>query len=107
MTTPRLTRSAALLKSAIESGDITRAQIASGLSTSQSALESYVCGDEVMPTSLQLSLALLVIKQSPRLAGRAHALQAQATAAMAFHDRTTPVHSGPPLGSSANRRSGK
>lgn len=105
--TTRLTRSGVLLKNVIESGDITRAQIALGLAISQTALESYVGGDEVMPPNLQLRLALLVIKQSPRLAGRAHALQAQATAAMAFHDRKTSVHSGPPLGSSANRRSGK
>lgn len=105
--TARLTRSGVLLKNAIESGDVTPAQIASGLAISQTALESYASGDEVMPLSLQLRLALLVIKHSPRLAGRAHALQGQATAAKAFHDRKTSVHSGPPLGSSANRRSGK
>jgi hypothetical protein len=89
-------RSGALLKAVIASGELTAADLARELSVAPKDVDDYVSGDIVMPLPRQLCLALLLIERSPRFARRGHALHSQVSAAIAFRDHATSVHNEPP-----------
>jgi hypothetical protein len=89
-------RSGALLKNVIDTGKFTADDMARELTASREDIESYVSGEAAMPLERQLSLALLVIEQCPRLVRRGHTLRAQVAAAMAFRGKETATHSEPP-----------
>jgi hypothetical protein len=89
-------RSGALLKSVIDSGEFTAGDLARELSVATDEVDAFVSGDVVMPLPRQLCLALLLIQKSPRFARRGHALHSQVSAAIAFRDHKTSVHNEPP-----------
>ena len=99
-----VTRSAALLGRIIGSGGFTAQELATVLQISPAEVESYASARSVMPLSQQKSLALFVIKSSPRFASLGHALNAQVAAATTFKSGATRTHNGPPLGWSRMRR---
>jgi len=99
-----ITRSADLLVRMLASGGFTAEQLATDLMVSASEVESYASAQLVMPLSQQKSLALFVIRNSPRFASLGHALSAQVAAAMLFNAGATKVHNRSPLGWSSMRR---
>ncbi|HEU4996929.1 MAG TPA: hypothetical protein VFT29_19060 [Gemmatimonadaceae bacterium] len=96
-------RSAALLVRLIASG-FTAQQLATDLAISAADVEAYASARLVMPLHQQKSLALFVIRNSPRFASLGHTLKAQVAAAATFKAGATRVHNGPPLGWSSMRR---
>lgn len=91
------TRSAGLLRSALEHGELTRDDVTAHLGITASDLDKTIDGSSVMPLKDQVSLATLLIERVPRLARQARTLQAQAAAAKAFHEKATKSHSHAPM----------
>lgn len=89
-------RAAVLLHAVIQSGEFSEEDVARELSVSRREIAAYLAEEVIMPLSRQLAFALLLIRKSPREMRRAHALRAQATAAMSFHAHKTSVHNEPP-----------
>jgi hypothetical protein len=102
----RITRSGELLRSLLEGGELSVAQVAAALCVTTRDCDEFVEGVTVMSAVHQLSFATLLIERVPRLARRGYALRAQVVATAAFSDGVTEVHSSSPAKWSASRMGG-
>lgn len=91
------TRSAGLLCSALDRGELTREELTVELRLSPGDLDRIIDGSRVMSLAHQLCLAALLIERVPRLSRRAHALRAQAAAAKAVSEQQTECHTHAPM----------
>jgi hypothetical protein len=102
----RITRSGELLRSLIDGGELSAAQVAAALCVSTRDCDEFIEGVAIMSAGHQLSLATLLIERVPRLARRGYALRAQVVATAAFSDGVTETHSSSPAKWSDSRTGG-
>jgi hypothetical protein len=70
--------------------------LARALSVPEADINAYLSGTDAIPLDRQLRIAQFVIDCVPPFARLGHRLRGQATAAIAFHARTTETHLQPP-----------
>jgi hypothetical protein len=94
----RLARSRAgdLLRKVVQCGALTVGDVADSLCLQPDAVEQLLGGTKVMSLPHQLCFATLLLERVPRFVRSAHTLRAQTLAAIAFSERQTKTHSGPP-----------